>query len=436
MAINIPVTLQEIIDRMRVDFSNEVDDSNPFLPNSFVNGVITGTAGRSFDAFYQLGLLQRESFLLTAQTLPFILRHGLSYGLTPNPATGSIGNIVIQGTEGVIIPAGTFFQSSVGITFETQDSESIGTLQTSIQSLTSGSGIAFATLEDPHGFASGMTVTISGATQPEYNTTSQIVVTGVNSFSYDIIGNPPPEPGLPQVEATFASLVVESLEVGVNTNLSSGEEVVIQTSIAGADSIARTDFNQVSGGADEESTADYKSRVLFRRQNPVTQFNPAQIETIARTVPGVTRVFVQRVTPSPGEVTVLFTRDNDDDIIPNPAQVEQVRQALLPFVLANMDEDFLHVNAPDPVITDFVMNTIVPDSPSMRIAIEENLEQFFTESTNIEEDVTEDQYRCAILGTVDPVTGDLLRTFNLVTPIGTISVGPGQIATLGTVSIT
>ena len=70
----------------------------------------------------------------------------------------------------------------------------------------------------------------------------------------------------------------------------------------------------------------------------------------------------------------------------------------------------------------------------MRDSITANLQLLFSERTNVGQDLTPDDYRCAIAGTVDNVTGDLLTRFVLSLPFGSIAVGAGELPILGTVT--
>ena len=59
-----------------------------------------------------------------------------------------------------------------------------------ITSLTSSSGIAEAQTVNPHNYSTGMTITIAGADQSEYNGSFQITVTDIDKFQYAISGTP------------------------------------------------------------------------------------------------------------------------------------------------------------------------------------------------------------------------------------------------------
>ena len=70
----------------------------------------------------------------------------------------------------------------------------------------------------------------------------------------------------------------------------------------------------------------------------------------------------------------------------------------------------------------------------MRVAVENNLKQFFAEAALPETDITEGAYQTAIYNTIDTVTGNQIQSFVLASPVGIISITTGEIGTLGDVN--
>lgn len=135
-----------------------------------------------------------------------------------------------------------------------------------------------------------------------------------------------------------------------------------------------------------------------------------------------------------GRIKIYFTRDNDDDPIPSAPEIADVKTAVLEITPANTPDSFVIVLAPTPLATDFTFTELAPDLPTMRTAVEANLQQFFNESVSVGENVDEDAYRSAIFNTVDTETGFSVTSFALSEPIGDISVSVGELPTLGTVA--
>lgn len=137
-----------------------------------------------------------------------------------------------------------------------------------------------------------------------------------------------------------------------------------------------------------------------------------------------------------GRVQIYFTRDNDPDPIPTAPEIADVLAAVLAITPANTPDSFVLVDAPTELSTNFTITSITPDSSTMRLAVENNLDQFFSESVEVGVDVEEDAYRSAIFNTVDTETGFSVESFELSGPVGDISVSVGELPTLGTVEFT
>ena len=77
-----------------------------------------------------------------------------------------------------------------------------------------------------------------------------------------------------------ASVQIQSVETGSDTNLDLDTPLALQSPIIGVDNTLSVDFGAVGGGADEESTEDYKARYLEKIRNPVAHFNASDIISI------------------------------------------------------------------------------------------------------------------------------------------------------------
>lgn len=70
-----------------------------------------------------------------------------------------------------------------------------------VSSATFATGTVTITTSAPHGYFTGVLVTIAGATQPEYNGTRSITVTGATTFTFPT-GGTPVSPALGTITAT------------------------------------------------------------------------------------------------------------------------------------------------------------------------------------------------------------------------------------------
>ena len=234
-------------------------------------------------------------------------------------------------------------------------------------------------------------------------------------------------------DSALAPVVSEN--EGAITNQDSGAGLTLGSPIAGVNNTALIDFDGLSGGTDEEADVDFRARAIDRWQNPVALFNPAAIERQAKLVPGVTRVFIREITPDVGQVTIFFTRDNDEDgPIPSVGEVADVKASILLIKPAHTNPDDVIVEAPVAVVVNFTISGISPDTSTMQSAITANLDQLFSEGTDVGVILKKNDYISAINRTIDTVTGDILQDFTIDSPIDDIAVGSSGLAVLGTVS--
>lgn len=437
MSIVYPENRKEVVDRIATDVQNEIKELTPQLRNSIIRALIIGFGGRFFDIYTQQQQAQRELFPDTATLLVFIQRWGLLKGIDINPASQANGLITTSGTQGSIIDEGTIFKNEADNEYEAiNQNYTIADVTYGINVLTRSGTTATAVLSVDHNLASGISVTISGAVEVEYNITAVITVISENSFTYEVAGSPAtPATGVIVADATIASIEVRSIESGVIQNLDSGAKLTVETPIAGVDDNSFVQFTKISGGTDEETNDAYRTRVLEAYANPISNFNDADIIEISKTVPGVTRVWVFDATPQAGEIEVYFVRDNDEgSILPDANEIQTVKDKILTIKTAPMLDADVRVFAPTPVIVDFVFSSLVPDSQSLRDEIEKSLAQAFADIPQVGVNLSEDAYRSAIFTTRDPETGEPVTSFALTIPSGDIAVGQGNLAVLGTIT--
>lgn len=432
MPIDLPESAAEVVARSKADVQRELPESDPFLKNNWLYAHVTAAANRIFDFYVQLRAAIRESFPDTA--VQFLERWAAIWGKQRLAATQARGRVVATGTATSSIPdASVLTVAGVG-TYTTQGASVVSAQSIGVTAFVRSGQTVTATTSGPHGLANNVSPTITGASNAEYNGTFAITVTAADQFEYTIIGTPPDEPGASALASfTIASVTVQSDDFGAAANLDAGVELRLQSPLVGVDDTLAVDFDAVGGGADQESLDDLRTRLLERIQNPVALFNVAAITEKAREVAGVTRVFVQEVTPAVGQVTIYFMRDNDNPPIPDGSEVAAVKSAILEIKPANTADADVIVLAPSAVPIPFTFSTLSPDTATMRAAITANLEQFFAESVAVGSNVTEDAYRAAIYSTVDTETGAANPVFSLSTPIGDVAVAAGEIGTLGAI---
>lgn len=308
MAIDIPSSAEEVIQRSKVDVQRSVEGGiDPFNKNNVVTAVVTANGNRVYDFYGQLEIAIRESFPDTAEVL--LEQWAAIFGITRNAATQSVGDIVATGTDGVAIPVSTILVDTSGAEYTVTEAATVssGNIVTA-SSLTRVGALATFTTATAHRLSNNVIVTISGADQAEYNVTNALInVVDAFNFTYTVTGTPAtPATGSP-IGTYTASLggEIQSVLSGSSFNLSSDETLTLQTAIPGIDTTVGIAEPGLTGGTDVETIESLRTRMLDRIQNPVAHFNASDISEISKTVAGVTRVFVDEPGDDVGTARVL-----------------------------------------------------------------------------------------------------------------------------------
>lgn len=306
--INFPETRKEVENRAKADVKSQLTTSNPWIKNSFLGALITGYAGRVYEFYLQLknGLL--EMFPDTA-TGAYLERWGSYVSINRNAATQATGEAIFTGTVGTVIPLGTLFISSDSLVYETTAAATISNNTISISSLTRTGTTATANTASAHNLASGMEVTIAGAVETDYNGLVAITVVDADTFTYTVDNSPStPATGTITVAVDSINIAVISQDYGSTTNQEAGSQLTLSTPIAGVDSTIWVPYLDIASGTDTETDEEYRSRVLYRYQNPIAMFTPNAIKSKARERAGVTRVWVNEAGDVTDPISVTLTR--------------------------------------------------------------------------------------------------------------------------------
>ncbi len=434
MAIEVPENATEIDQRMKVDVKRELDGANPFLKNSWIGALITAKANRIFDFYYALRMAQLEAIPSTA--VLSLEDWAAIFKITRNPATPASGNLALTGAVGgTVISGATTWVSTTGQKYVTTAGGVIALQSLSVTSIIEAGGVATLTTVSDHNLASNVLITVTGADQSEYNLTGVVcTVTGAKTLTYAVSGSPIDATGTILLGFTSVSVPVQSEDYGESENQLFDATLTLQSPIVDVDDDASADYGALGNGTDQELNSGIKARLTYRIQNPIAHFNVAEITSVALAITGVTRVFVQEITPDIGEVTVYFMRDNDADPIPDSSEVAEVKAVIDGIKPANTDTLDVHVYAPVPKTTNFVFSSITPDTTTMRAAIENSLMEFYAQRTEVATNIVEEAYNAAIFNTYDLAAGAELESFTLTSPAADITVAAGEIGKLGNVT--
>lgn len=304
MSVSTPDSATQVEDRIKADVQREAPDSNPYIATHWLRSLIAGIARRIFDFYQDLTRTEARLFPDTADDETAV-RWGQIFVGPENAATSATGNAVATGTAGGILTIGDSMTSG-GNEYTVVIGATISDQVLSVSSITRSGATATVTTTGDHDLASAVPVTIAGADQTEYNLTDAvIIVTGLDTFTYQVTGSPTtPATGTITSAFTSASVQIQSVEAGSDTNLDLDTSLSLQSPIVDVDDTLTVDFGAVGGGADEESLTEYRARYLEKIRNPVAHFNDPDIVAQAKTITGVTRVFVERAGTNIGTVDV------------------------------------------------------------------------------------------------------------------------------------
>ncbi len=438
MALNLATSAQVILDRIKSDVASALPGSSPGLRKSFLLGFLTGIANRFFDFILDLRDVLRESNPGTA----FFTREdwAASKGVIRLSGVKSSGFLKVTSTTLTgPIPSGTRWSASNGREYVSTLDATIIQTDVNINSIIdSGGGEAVVLCDAVHGYAGGEDVVISGCVVDTAYNATHLNIEFIDTTSFRIFGHSAAgdeTAGSPAITSTFsADTPVEATEVGQDGDLAAGATVTLNSPIPGLPAVKDTAATElgVDGGVDQETSEAHYARYLEEVRDPIAHFNVSDIRSTAKTVNGVTRVFVEENTPAVGAVRVFFMRDEDDDPIPTASEVtavDDVLQGIRPATTVPADLDVL---APTPEVVNFIFDALSPNTLTMQAAIEANLAQYFAEETSVGVDVSEDGIRAAIITTTDTVTGERVVSFNYTTPAsGDITIAAGEIGKLG-----
>lgn len=312
---NLP-SLSDVAASARAAMRSALPGTNAYLWPNNTYPTAKAFAGAVWSAYQRLDFVGRQTFALFAEG-KYLDNHGAELGLARKQATAATGNVVI--TAGV---GGGSMTVASNATFVRGD----GAI------FTNSGGAMFS--------ASGsITVPVVGVSGAASNTEASAPMT---------IGS-----GL--------------------------------TGAGAAGATAAVDGNGLAGGADIEpdglprsrDLATYRGRILFRKANPAQGGSPSDYVTWALSVPGVTRVFVERRWNGPGTVRIfplfddLFPSVNG---VPDSAHVSTVDSVIQPLAPAGAT---VTTAAATPQYIPITITSLNPNTAAVQTAIQAELADAF-----------------------------------------------------------
>ena len=438
MAFN-PPSIAEIIDREKTYIKEVLKSLNPTDQNTFLYSLLVAMANLSNDNNVQLKIdIIPNSFVTTCKTEEALQPFAEVKNVQRNLATVSSGKAVISGIAGSIIPIGANFLAN-NVKYRQSTTVEIAEQSIGISQISANGKTVTVTTISEHNFASNIPITISGCQTEAFNGTfNTVTVTGLTTFTYQIENSvTATETGgelTLTASATIAVLNLRSQSYGKDTILSNGDSLAIETQIAGVSNNAYTMYSGISGGADDEEFDEWKDRVIYRYQHPITYFNVANIKTAVLAISGNTRCWVKECTPKVGQVTVYFVRDNEENILPDSNEIAKAKSAISELLTVKDSDSDVFVYAPTAKVVNFNISDISPNTATMKTAISNNIKQFFDDNVDLGITLSLDKIKSAIQASFDLETGKQLDTYTLNSPNEDIVCGEGELPILGTIT--
>ncbi len=162
-----------------------------------------------------------------------------------------------------------------------------------------------------------------------------------------------------------ADVAVAAVVAGATGNTSALVTLTLVSAVTGIDSAATVDAAGLAGGADTETDAELRGRVLDRIRQTPGGGTVADYQRWTLEIAGVTRAWVFPLELGPGTCTVRIVDDDTTPIIPPPATVAAVQAHLdtLSPVTATVS-----VYAPVATALDLTIQ-IVPDTAAVQAAV-------------------------------------------------------------------
>ena len=304
MPFSVP-TLARIAADTIADIVSRLPGTDPLLRRSYLGALARGVSGAIHELFGYQDWIADQAFPDIAQSAE-LHRWAAIWGVIPVPASRAEGAILVAGTAGTVIPAGTLWRS--------------------------------------------------GAAQ-DYMTDAEFTIPAAGTGNTDIT----------------------AVDAGAAGNAVAGVILNLVNPIAGLTGQSNVS-TALEGGADLESDASVRARLLARIQNPPRGGTSEDYEFWSESAhPDVTRAWARPLAGGLGTVTVYFmTDDATANGIPNAATVTVVDAYIGGLRPVTAD---VTVSGPTPAVLNFTINALTPMTQAVQDAVEAELQDLIRRET-------------------------------------------------------
>ena len=159
---------------------------------------------------------------------------------------------------------------------------------------------------------------------------------------------------------------------GIAGNAAAGVALTLNSGFTGAGASTATcvvGAGGVTGGTDMEGVEAYRARLLFLKQNPYQAGAPSDYVNWGKAVPGVTRVFVERLYNGPGTVRVFVLFDDLFAATDGVADAAHVALADAAIRATAPGDAFLVVVAPQAQTINVAISNLYPNTAAVQAAV-------------------------------------------------------------------
>lgn len=227
-----------------------------------------------------------------------------------------------------------------------------------------------------------------------------------------------------------ATVQVEAVEAGQDGNLTDDPSFLdFQSPLPSVDTQVTVDTPPgITGGSDQETIEELRIRLLERLRRPPTGGNDDDYIAFAKSVTGVTRVWVFRHELGLGTVVVRFVRDNEAPIFPDAGEIADVQTAIDDQRPTTAEVTVL---APLQLLMPFTL-TLEPNTAASQAAAEAALDdQLFRDAEPGDGAGRGTIFLSAVQGALGSLLGTDLTDFQITVPAGDTVPGVGELIERG-----
>ena len=398
-------TFNNFIQLIKAKFNSVLPNVDPNINGGLAQAVSVSAAVAGYALQDVLQDAVNQSFIPT-QNDQYLAISGSIENIPQLQPTASSGYVAIGGALNTIIPVLTNM-SYLNFIFNPLQQATIQNYSGSIGLLTySINGTVTATTNLAHSLSTGLSITITGATQTPLNGTYIVTVLSSTQFTYSINPNLVLSNDAGNYSATYALVSVQCTTTGSVTNVGAGSGLTL--SVVGANTTGYVGIAGLNGGTDLETTANYRTRVLQGYNlTPGISTSPSEISSLKK-IAGVTRIWIIPASVSPvqtnnnrgtagylpvlGETMIYIVNDNTNPITPTAPLIaacynQVISDGLIPNWIplnqSSASASNFWIIAPTLVTPYISIHLTANNTVSMQTAIQAQLVVFFQEYGNV-----------------------------------------------------